>query len=263
MNLITRNSPYYHLLKYLLFPLKYPVQICVNSVTSVVLALRVLLTEYFFLTSTLQNLAWKWSGGTKPDIFETFVVVRRPSPFNTPNFIFEAGVTKMLPEVITRTKIPDTIEEHIIRPTKGRAKPAHNLFWTCNPLPEESCWSRHCCEAHAVGTSRDKSHGTSNLAPSFFLQFLPAAFFAAYRFASSCAFPIFFLYRIRLFPNQFDTWNTNRPVMSKRIMQKEAEVWWGKSRRASSVNIVPECAVQTNTMRPSSTKIQANSLRML
>lgn len=33
----------------------------------------------------------------------------------------------------------------------------------------------------------------------------PAAFFAAYKLASSCAFPIFFLYRMRLFPNQLET----------------------------------------------------------
>lgn len=35
---------------------------------------------------------------------------------------------------------------------------------------------------------------------------LPAAFLAAYKLASSWALPMFFLYRIRLLPNQFETW---------------------------------------------------------
>lgn len=35
---------------------------------------------------------------------------------------------------------------------------------------------------------------------------LCCAFLAAYMFASSCAFAMFFLYLIRLLPNQFETW---------------------------------------------------------
>lgn len=36
------------------------------------------------------------------------------------------------------------------------------------------------------------------------------AFFAAYKLASSCALPMFFLYRILLLPNQLETFLTER-----------------------------------------------------
>ena len=40
MNLFTRNSPYYHLLKYLLFLLKHPVYSCTGGMRSYFLRLR-------------------------------------------------------------------------------------------------------------------------------------------------------------------------------------------------------------------------------
>jgi hypothetical protein len=105
-----------------------------------------------------------------------------------------------------------------IRSTEGRVKSAYNLFpdmhVTCSghailflrSPADRTAVARHPLSAYHV----TKSYSTSYLESLPCLPFLPAAFFAAYRFASSCAFPIFFLYRIRLFPNQFDTWNTDR-----------------------------------------------------
>lgn len=40
----------------------------------------------------------------------------------------------------------------------------------------------------------------------------PAAFLAAYKLASSCALPMFFLYRMRLLPNQLETWETLKNI---------------------------------------------------
>lgn len=55
------------------------------------------------------------------------------------------------------------------------------------------------------------------------------AFFAAYRLASSCALPIFFLYRIRLFPNQLETckWLTHGLGIERQKGRDLAHLWHG------------------------------------
>jgi len=49
MNLFTRNSPYYHLLKYLLFLLKHPVYMCVYVCVCVCMYIYVCIYIYIFL----------------------------------------------------------------------------------------------------------------------------------------------------------------------------------------------------------------------
>lgn len=76
---------------------------------------------------------------------------------------------------------------------------------------------------------------------------LPAAFFAAYRFASSCALPIFFLYLILLLPNQFDTCNrANKRGLFQRGYVDMKRVWAVSETRPSTLRM--RCAPHLLTL---------------
>jgi len=62
MNLFTRNSPYYHILKYLLFLLKHPVYIVINIKNMVINIKK--FGDMFQFTEPSSGQIWKYTTGT-------------------------------------------------------------------------------------------------------------------------------------------------------------------------------------------------------